>query len=477
MQKCPLSGNVSFPIRTVIKDISPHITKLLNKSPALSIECIERTQNPSFEDTRRFSGIIDEPSGAAELTYNDKSYRLFNMQLCLSTHTNWIPKKNATDLIQNKIDIIMLFEIVEPSNSPRFVFIVLPLIIDSTVTEDNLYLQGLTYNMSDMSFKLDYLLSGLTKFIYYNTCLEPTGDNAFVYVSIEGISMSQTLYNDLLAVWRNSTQSDIQESIENSNSGKILNIYDYLVKIKNIKDLHSNSRVINNYSKSLNPLIDNTYENWPSYFPPYNIKINLTNRYITDSMLNLQIEGYQTYQTPQGDEVVQVTFDGGISGTEQRVSLQRYNSDGVTRSPTIQLNPLPNGILQAVPLDADKMQCIPLDADKAIGKDGKINFKADGTIDLETVQDKRNELRNSIGVDTVRQKNLQYYAGIAIGVVGGLSLVLLGIYVVLKFVFNSDLVKTKGKLPLYAFDLGFYILITLIFTFIGFMIGAAVVST
>lgn len=474
MQKCPLSGNVSFPIRTVIKDISPHITKLINETPVLSIESIERKQNPSFEDTRRFSGIIDEPSGAAELTYNDKSYRLFNVQLCLSTHTNWIPKKNATDLIQNKIDIIMLFENIEPSSSPKFVFIVLPLIIDSTVTEDNLYLQGLTYNMPDMSFKLDYLLSGLTKFIYYNTCLEPTGDNAFVYVSIEGISMSQTLYNDLLAVWRNSTQSDIQESIEKSNNGKILNIYDYLVKIKNIKDLHSNSRVINNYTKSLNPLIDNTYENWPSYFPPYNIKINLTNRYITDSMLNSQIEGYQTYGTPQGDQIVQVTLDGGISGAVQGVSLQRVNPDGVTRSPSIQLTQIADGTLQAVPLDADKMQCIPLDADKAIGADGKINFRADGTIDLETVQANRINLRNSIGVDFNKRDKLQQYAGIAIGVVGVIGLILFLINFLMSG--NENLKKIKNFFPPYTFDLGFYAMITLIFTFVGFIVGAAAMS-
>jgi hypothetical protein len=371
----------------------------------------------------------------------------------------------------------MLFEIVEHSSDPRFVFIVLPLIIDSTVTEDNLYLQGLTYNMPDMSFKLDYLLSGLTKFIYYNTCLEPTGDNAFVYVSIEGISMSQTLYNDLLAVWRNSTQSDIQESIEKSSSGKILNIYDYLVKIKNIKDLHSNSRVINNYSKSLNPLIDNTYENWPSYFPPYNIKINLTNRYITDSMLNSQIAGYQTYGTPQGDQIVQVTLNGGVAGSTPApvVSMQRVNPDN-TRSPTIQLNQLSNGMLQAVPLDADKMQCIPLDADNAIGTDGKINFRADGTIDLETVQANRNNLRNSIGVDFQKRDDLQKYAGIAIGGLAGIALIVGVIYAVSRVFFNKELESIKNFFTPYTFDLGFYLMITLIFTFVGFIVGAAVMS-
>ena len=200
--KCPSSGNVSFPIRTTIKDFTPFINNLLKINPQLSITAIERQRNPSFQDSRRFSGIIDEPSGSATLIYNSNEYRFSNVQLCLATHTNWIPKKNPTDLIQNKIDIIMVFEIETPiDTAARFVFIVIPLIIDPTTKEDNIYLQGLAYDIADVSFKVDYLLSGLTKFMYYTTCLEPSADNAFVYVSIEGILLSQTLYQDLFLVF------------------------------------------------------------------------------------------------------------------------------------------------------------------------------------------------------------------------------------------------------------------------------------
>ena len=462
--KCPSSGNVSFPIRTTIKDFTPFINNLLKINPQLSITAIERQRNPSFQDSRRFSGIIDEPSGSATLIYNSNEYRFSNVQLCLATHTNWIPKKNPTDLIQNKIDIIMVFEIETPiDTAARFVFIVIPLIIDPTTKEDNIYLQGLAYDIADVSFKVDYLLSGLTKFMYYTTCLEPSADNAFVYVSIEGILLSQTLYQDLLAVWRNIGQSDIQTSIKNALI-QTTNTQEYLVKIRSAKDLHANNRVINNYSKSLNPLIDNTYENWPAFVPPYDIKINLTNRYITDTMLNLTNEGFQTYTTPQGDELVNVTLNGSI----QNVSLQRTVNN--VASPSIQLNPLRDGSLQEVKLQTNKMQCVPLDADNAIDASGAITFNADGTIKLDAVANARSKLLDDV-IGIKWDKNFEQNIAYAAGVVCGFCL-LVGLILFIKKAFPTSNIP----IPKYAFDLGFYLIITAIFTFIGVLVGAAVAT-
>jgi len=473
-KKCPISGNISFPIRTTIKDFTPFIPNLLKENPKLSITSIEREKNPSFEDSRRFSGIIDEPSRSATLTYNSNDYIFSNAQICLATHKEWIPKKNSTDFIQNKIDIIMIFEIETPIiDVDRFVFIVLPLIIDSTISDDNIYLQGLTYDIADVSFKVDYLLSGLTKFMYYTTCLEPAADKAFVYVSIEGILITQTLYQDLLAVWRNTGQSDIQNAIKKSLS-QISNTNDNLVKIRSSKDLHANARAINNYNRSLNPLIDSTYENWPAFVPPYDVKINLTNRYITDSMLNLTNEGFQTYTTVQGDTYVSVTNAGGI---DQSVSLQRTVNGAL--SPAIQLNIESDGSLQAVSRNTNQMQCIPLDADNAIDKDGNIRFNAEGSIDLSSAQAARTALRSSTNINT-NYKDIEKYVGAALGGITILAGIILGITI-----YNNRSgaaaaavpTNKKNLFPHFTSDLGFYSIIILIFTFSGFLIGAAVVSS
>jgi uncharacterized membrane protein len=92
-----------------------------------------------------------------------------------------------------------------------------------------------------------------------------------------------------------------------------------------------------------------------------------------------------------------------------------------------------------------------------------------------TVQANRINLRNSIGVDTTKQKELQAYAGYAIGVLVGIGLIVGCIYGALKF-FKADLESIKNFFPAYTFDLGFYLMITLIFTFVGFIVGAAVMS-
>lgn len=150
LNSCAGETNVSFPLRTSVTDLEQYLKSIEKEKPNISAQFTVRSTNPNFSDDSRTNGEIDEALNSIEVKYNNNDYQFFSAQITLATHSDWIPKaKNSTQQVQNKIDYIVTLESKKENIEPRFVIIVVPIVVDDTVTVNNPYLQGLAYLTSD----------------------------------------------------------------------------------------------------------------------------------------------------------------------------------------------------------------------------------------------------------------------------------------------------------------------------------------
>ena len=139
LRSCQKSPIVSFPLRTSIHDLKNYYKSINQHKPNISAKYNARTNNPNFKDSARTTGEIDENMNSMIVTYNDIKYTLQSAQLTTNTHADWLDSK-----VLNKIDLICTFENTLDID-PRFVIIVVPIVIDNTISIDNPYLNGLAY--------------------------------------------------------------------------------------------------------------------------------------------------------------------------------------------------------------------------------------------------------------------------------------------------------------------------------------------
>lgn len=470
-RQCNPKGNVSFPLRFT----SGNISSIPVNDPQFIMSFESRSTNPKFEDASRTGGgIIDEPSSSFTILYNNYTYTLLTTQICLAQHP--ILANN------NKIDIILTLESTKDLQNRHlapvaFIMVAIPLIelTDDEMTQENLfdntYLANLLNNNIPGTYNIKDLFTGLKKFIWYETCLEPHGDNAIAYISSDGIKISKNLYWNLLATWRKDSPFDIQKENTNAVSKIKKDVNDFCQNVSTTEDINILDNSINTLQASkFVPKLNKRIETWPNYTAPYDIVLNVeANFAVTSSMTDRGVEGFQSAPTITGVYVTEtggvnpmqrLTFPTGTPPSEAEIiaDLQRISArsvDGKT-------------------IDLGQFKCVPLDMDGAIDASG-IHFDAMGN-PLSDLYKSRNALRADTQVNKVGVYQLEKYFAYAIAILAGLLFL---IYVI-PFLYNKFIKQTSPieltMLPSQASQLGFYLIMGCIMGGIGFMVGAAVTS-
>ena len=466
LRSCSVSENVSFPLRNSITDVNSYYTKINQPEPNMTSSFEVRTTNPVFVDETRISGIINEKKGAITITFNDVIYNLLSVQLCLATHTAWIPLvKNKP--VNNKIDIIITLE-NEVGADPRYNIIVVPLIIDDNVTNDNNYLRGLAFLDEYSTYSLNTLFIGLNKYFFYTTCLEPHADKAFVYVNTDGLKISQNLYNSLLALWTNQNISKVQQQTMDNASALKRVAQNYCQNINNTTDVTQIQHQLNNMQAETQlPVVDNLVDTWPRYVPPYDVVLNVPGKIITSTTM-------ESFQNKEGfSDTLGATSSGSFLSLE---TTANKDASGNVTTGTHLVDVSYNGVdyylakkTTSIPLG--NMQCVPLDLDSSVNTDGSINFDIDGHMLLSDVQMARNARRLEAGVrGTLDLTTIAENGAIAIGVIIGIFVVVL----LLRGAVSVFYMKNQAAMPTWIKDVPIHVIILIIVGFAGFLIGAAV---
>jgi hypothetical protein len=458
LRSCQKSPIVSFPLRTYIHDLNNYYKSINQQKPNISAKYNPRANNPNFKDSARTTGEIDENINSMTVTYNDIKYTLQSAQLTMKTHDDWL----VSNLV-NKIDFICTFE-----NSldidPRFVIIVVPIVIDNTITVDNPYLNGLAYMTEDSTYSLQSIFEGLNNFVFYTTCLEPHGDGAFVYVNTDSIKVSQQLYNNLLSVWTNQDLNMIQHKIQDNVTPLKNNLNSLFKQIQQSSDIQDIQNQITNIQAATQVApINSLVETWPKYTPPYDIVLNVPAAVIAPPVPTSSSEGFTNFKEgfqSDSSDGVGATGSGGLGGSSP--STSSGTSSGTTSSGTTS-----SGTRDS----SNSMKCVPLDLDNAIDSSGNINFDADGNVILSDLEAQREALRG--GSPNTNLINLAEYVAIFLGVLIGIVGILYGIYRAILFIKGPIFgTPTIVPLPVGSENTGFYFIIALIIGFCGFLVGA-----
>jgi hypothetical protein len=450
VRSCNGCTYVSYPLR-----ISIPVNKLKDEYEKIkdcfsflisSLSFKPRYDNPNFEDEARLSGRIDEDINSIEMNVKGIIYKLESVQINLPTHPDWIPNLDMSKHIQNKLDItITLYNINE--QDPKYILFVIPLIIDNSVTQDNTYLQGLAYLNELNLYSIETIFRGVPDkdYVTYESCVGE-GDNIFVCFNYTGIKISTTLYNSLLALWTNQNLSTIQKQIQDIIKKTKKKVQDTLNNLRTSTSTPEQAlSVVNNLAGELsNPsVINSAIDVWPAYVAPFIRQNTLPATLVT----KIECTSFKS-NCPSSDVEGFSNMEGFTSG-----------------SPGTPPAPGPGPAPASYPVG--NIKCIPLDLDGAITSDNKINFNAEGNITLGDIQSKRDAIRNTAEVSKINYEQLRTIGGALIAVFIVLFVMVLLLQFFVKFL-GADI----GPIT----QVGFYISISIIFTFSGFLIGAALVK-
>jgi len=450
IRSCNGCNYVSYPLRISIpaNKLKEEYDKIKDCFSFLisSLSFKPRFDNPNFEDDARLSGRIDEDINSIEMNVKSIIYKLESVQINLPTHPDWIPNLDMSKHIQNKLDItITLYNINE--QDPKYILFVIPLIVDNSVTQDNTYLQGLAYLNETNLYSIETIFKGVpdNDYVTYETCVGE-GDNIFVCFNYTGIKISTTLYNSLLALWTNQNLSTIQKKVQDIIKRTKRKVQDTLNNLRSSTSTPEQAlATVNNLAGELsNPsVINSSIDVWPAYVAPF-IRQN-------------------TLPATLVNKIECTTFKSNCpsSDVEGFSNMEGFTS-GPPGSTTPAAAPAP------VSVGVGNIKCIPLDLDGAITSDNKINFDAAGNITLGDIQNKRDSLRNTAEVSKINYEQLRLIGGWGIA----FFIILLVIFFLLQVIFGNILQVDVGPMT----QVGFYITISGIFTFSGFLIGAALVK-
>jgi len=473
LRNCPTSGNVSFPLRTVITDVNAFYSEIKNNPPVLHATYNTRSTNPKFKDSSRTTGEIDEARQSIKLKYKDNDYNLISVQLTQATHRDWLPKTKAGLQVNNKTDIIITLECEEAD--PRFFIIVIPMVIDNTITVDNQYLMGLADLTAVYYYSLQSLFIDLKHYLYYTTCLEPHGDNAFVYINTDGLKISQVLYNSLLAIWTNQSLSTLQQKVLDTISPVKDTVKNYLQKITSSSDIQQIKDQLQNLQLAtqvqiINPKLDT----WPRYTPLYDIILNVPANIITSNNGSKTTEGFANSAD------IGYAEDGGLSGNAEEQQAQADALRAADTEAAASNNPVEPPVEPIVKstipkewqLPTNNVKCVALDPDTIIDSSGNINFDQQGNMLLSDVQKARDSERASLGFKGIdMNRNTNYF----VWVVSACIIILLAGWGLSNIAsIASYFTKNAEFLPKGIENIGLYSIVIIICTFAGFLVGAAV---
>jgi hypothetical protein len=95
----------TFPLDTTISDVKSFYKEVDQGEPKISAK-FKASVKPTFLYDTRENGEIRQSGSAIKVTYNNETYNLLSIQICLATHKKWIIN-NSTSPVKNNIDMVI----------------------------------------------------------------------------------------------------------------------------------------------------------------------------------------------------------------------------------------------------------------------------------------------------------------------------------------------------------------------------------
>jgi len=185
--------------------------------------------SPSFAAA---GGMINDTSSSggsfsmSTLTLKGAKYNQYSVQIAQATHKGWIlPVSSQTN---NQEDIIIIFSSDDSSAEYTYIILVIPILRDGTTTSDPSYLTALNSGDSAAISTPISLSSCLPKnpnsvFANYASCIDgytghQSSQNIYVFVSTEGIHVSESRMNFLAGTGRSRFQGVTLPFTTNTNT-------------------------------------------------------------------------------------------------------------------------------------------------------------------------------------------------------------------------------------------------------------------
>ena len=198
---CPTGAIQSFPLKMGIT-ASDNLYDTVSEPLTISFQWAAKMTPPQFIKNL-VSTIDDTGTNTSTLRFKNNKYSSTNVQIIQPSHNSWILPTSAQG--SNKEDIAITFSSDDENLNTQYLTFIIPIIRTSSPSQPT-YLKGLADPNSNGTFSLGQLLPTNTrsKFAYYSTCLSSVGSgtstqNMYVFVSISGLNVSDTLMNDILS--------------------------------------------------------------------------------------------------------------------------------------------------------------------------------------------------------------------------------------------------------------------------------------
>jgi hypothetical protein len=216
MATCPPGANTSFPIRMDNQDINRSDYDTIEDTVSMDIKWSTRTTKPAITTDGKTDDVGTGTSNVTTLRYNSSNYNLTAVQICKATHNKWLETIKQRD--NNKADVVMTFENVNPTRDTRYIILIAPLCMteDDTISNPSNYIKGL-YEQDDSnalsgffggsgaeySLRSVFPPENTTRFVYYSTCLTGNAETtstqtSLVFVNTTGINLSRAMRDGLL---------------------------------------------------------------------------------------------------------------------------------------------------------------------------------------------------------------------------------------------------------------------------------------
>lgn len=167
---------------------------------SIEFQWTSRTTPPIFSNSQK--GILDEGSGKGSVStirWKGNTYSLLQAQISTPTHNNWM--YDTTKKEKNTADLVLLFKTSSTISSERYIFIVVPILKETTLSVEPAYFRALSGQSITGQYSLVDCLPpvGSREYTYYTTCMEPSATNALVLYFYQGCQLSTTTLNAIAA--------------------------------------------------------------------------------------------------------------------------------------------------------------------------------------------------------------------------------------------------------------------------------------
>ena len=198
---CPTGAITSFPLPMAIT-ATDTLYDTVSEPLTISFQWASRSTPPQFTTNSTIDEVGAGNTNLSTLRYQNNQYTISNVQIIKPSHKAWILPISAQE--KNNEDIAITFQSNDKTLNTQYLTFIVPILRSSSQSQPT-YLKGLSASNSNGTFSLSQVFptNPRSKFAYYSTCMASTGagvnsQNMYVFVSINGLSVSDTLMGQIL---------------------------------------------------------------------------------------------------------------------------------------------------------------------------------------------------------------------------------------------------------------------------------------